>query len=299
VASREILDIYLSRGLEADAVPQAVVRSVVTALDDPQQLAALLGPLDGEAFEALLHRLEDYEGRLDTETPEHLIDALLDHSPVLRTGRRDFYDAGAGMALGRVLLRVLRGRDEADVERAVRAVRSESLWGRYELITTVGHIDGVGLKLVSTSAAKNLEHRLTADVLVSRAKDLARERDLAAVLGLARREAPEQLRGRLDEWLDDPSFVLALLSSSLLESLGGTLGRAGLRRRLQVPWHSLAEMVGEQRLADAVRAAAPVLEQEELDERLQVALEQARRYADDPSAATADLDAWGKPFRDA
>jgi hypothetical protein len=53
-------------------------------------------------------------------------------------------------------------------------------------------------------------------------------------------------------------------------------------------------MAGEERLAAAVRSLAPTLEQQELDERERVALERARRYADDPAAAQRDLDRWGR-----
>ena len=46
-----------------------------------------------------------------------------------------------------------------------------------------------------------------------------------------------------------------------------------------------------------MREVAPTFEGETLDEQERTAIEQACRYADDPSAAEQDLNRWGKSFQ--
>lgn len=180
----------------------------------------------------------------------------------------------------------------------MRAVQSSALWGRYELVLLVGHVEGAGHRLVDESAAKDLERMFVDEVLAAPAERLAGERDVAAILGMARWTDQEALRIRLSDWLDDPAFVLALLRSAMLESVNETAGRAGLTKRYQHSWRGLAEMAGEERLAEAVRAAAGVLRTRELDEFNERALERAVRYAEDPAAAARDLERWGRRIGD-
>lgn len=293
VAARETLDIYLARGLPRGALPTALVRRFMAALDQRDTLAALLADLDGDALELLFKRLEDYEGQFETQHPEIAIGALLDVSDRLRTGRRGLFDAGADIALTRVLLRILRGRDPQEVARAVAAVQTVWLWGRYELVLMVGYVEGAGHRMVSEPAAGDLEHALVDELLAASAERLRGERDVAALLGMAWRLDPDALRPRLSEWLQDTKFLIALLRSATLESLATTAGRAGVRRRYQLNWPALARMAGQDRLAQAVHRHGAELEAMQLDEVERQVLEQARRYADDPSLADAHLRRWG------
>jgi len=198
------LDVFLTRGLERGAVRQSLIRHLLAGLADRTALDALIADLDGAALEELLRRLEDYERHLETAHPEHLIGALLQRSGLLRTGRKDLYDGGANIVMGRALLRMLRGRDPDEVERVVRAVRSDSLWGRYELVLLVGHVEGAGHRLVSDAAGKALERQLVDDVMAASAQRLSVERDVAAMLGMAQWTDHDRLRERLDDWLGDP-----------------------------------------------------------------------------------------------
>jgi hypothetical protein len=161
--------------LEPDAVPQALVRTVHVSLDDRDALDGLLEPRTGAELERLLGRLEDYDGKFETEQPEHLIGALLDRSDRLRRAARGSA-IQAPRWLARALVRALHGREPDAVERAARAVHSDSLWDRYELILTIGHVEHAPVWLVSEKAATELERKLTADVLLATAEQLADER---------------------------------------------------------------------------------------------------------------------------
>jgi hypothetical protein len=55
------------------AVPQSLIRRLLAALEDRPTLDVLIAELDGAAREELLRRLEDYDGRLETAHPEHII----------------------------------------------------------------------------------------------------------------------------------------------------------------------------------------------------------------------------------
>ncbi len=76
-------------------------------------------------------------------------------------------DMGAEMALSRATLRILRGRTPEQVERSVRHVRTESLWGTYELLLLVGHVEGAGHKLVSDTVATELERSFVSTILAT------------------------------------------------------------------------------------------------------------------------------------
>lgn len=292
VASREVLEVYLTRGVMRGAVPQSLMRRLLAALEDRPTLDALISELDGAALEELLRRLEDYEGRLETPHPENLIGALLDSSERLRTGRDGLFDAGANIALSRALLRILRGRDPDEVDRIVRAVNSDSLWGRYELVLLVGHVEGAGSGMVSEASAKELEAQVVDDVLAASAQRLCVERDVAALLGMACWTDADRLRERLQDWLENPNFLLALLRSATLESRTTTVGHPGLRRGYQLDWRGLVQLADQDRLAEAVLAAASDLRDRELSDMERHALEQALRYAEDPLAAEADQERW-------
>ncbi len=298
VAAREILDIYLARGLAPGTLPTSLVRRFVGALDDRETLAGLLAVLDGDGLEALLNRLEDYEGHFETERPEIAIGALLDVSGRLRTGKRAIFDVGADIALTRVLLRVLRGREPEDVKRAVEAVQTTSLWGRYELVLMVGHVEGAGHRMVTEQAISGLERAMTDEVLAASAERLRDERDVAALMGMAARVDLDALRTRLEEWLTDPRFLMSLLRSATLEGIASTSGRAGVRRRYQLSWPALARIVGQEVLADRLSAAVPHLDALELDNVERQILEQARRYVVDPALAEEDLRRWGTTSED-
>lgn len=298
VATREILDIYLAGGLPPGALPNSTVRELLEALDDRARLDELLSGLDGGVLERLFARLEDYEGRFETEHPETAIGALLDVAGRLRTGRQAVSDVGADIALTRLLLRILRGRPPEEVERAVAAVETDSLWGRYELVLMVGYVEGAGHRMVSDEAAGAFERALTADILSAPAELLRAERDVAALMGLAYRVEAAGLRSRLTEWTQDPRFLIALLRSATLESVASTAGRADVRHRYQLSWPRLADMAGQGILADRVRAAASALGEVELDEIERQVFEQAQRYADDPELADEHIGGWGTTFDD-
>ncbi len=110
---------------------------------------------------------------------------------------------------------------------------------------------------------------------------------------MASRTDPDGLREQLGVWLRRPEFVRSLLGSAALESLGGTIGRASLRRTYQLNWRGLVAMIGEERLQRAVRESEAWIRDQELTELELAALGQALRYADDPHAAESDLNRWG------
>jgi hypothetical protein len=59
-----------------------------------------------------------------------------------------------------------------------------------------------------------------------------------------------QFADRVAEWITDDAFLLAAVRGAVLESIGGTFGRADVRHSYQLDWPRLAELLGADALAD-------------------------------------------------
>lgn len=292
IASREVLQVYLARGVPAGTLPLSAVRRVMDAVDDRLALDAILADLDAGALERLFERLQDYEGRFSTAHPEHLVGALLATLPRLRIGRAHLYDMGADIALSRVLLRILRGRPVEEVERIVAAVEVDDLGARQELVLLVGHQEGVGSRLVSEEYAVRLEEDLAREIVAAPADALRDQRELARLLAFAAARDHGAFASRLDDWTSDVRLFLQLLRSAVLESVGQTTGRADVRHAYQLSWPALQRLVGQDLLARRVREHDDEIRGLLTDDILRGAWTQARRYAADPDAAKTDLERW-------
>ena len=108
VAHPEVLRIYLRRTLPQDATPARIVVESYESMGDRARFTECLEALDSMQLEDLLGRLEDYEHDYDPAAAETAIEVLLNQMPRLREGRQGMLDAGANIALTRVVLRILR-----------------------------------------------------------------------------------------------------------------------------------------------------------------------------------------------
>lgn len=204
--------------------------------------------------------------------------------PRLREGTEQFMDVGAHRKVRWVVLEFLRKIEDPDaVALKVKMVmpRVDNLSARLDLATIVGHREGIGRGLVSEEEARNLEEQVLTALEHANPDSLARERDLVRLLMGAReidQARGEVLSTRLAE--KDPIF-LAVLRSSLKESHSFTQGEVVSRTEHELMWDAMCDLFGE----DVVKRRVEELARARggggasLDERTNLALDTARRYA--------------------
>jgi hypothetical protein len=186
-----------------------------------------------------------------------------------------------------VVLRILRTRQHAEIEAIVDRTDLPNLSARAYLLHLLGPKAEDGLGLVSEDWAAEHERQLVDSVLTASAEALCIERDLGHLLWRAKQLEPDRTNARINELIDDPTFLIRWLAESMLEK-SSSYGVARL-----LPWSELTQIVGHTRLADAVGALDESWIVERGDDREQQAFEQAKHYAQNPDEAEQHL----KEFR--
>ena len=131
--------------------------------------------------------------------------------------------------------------DPIAVEAAVCRILPEvtSFSSKVELVLQVGHREVPGHKLVSETAANELETMLRNEIRAASAADLAEERDPLPVLILAKHygDPPEEPL----ELGDCPRLTFALLRSARVETRTGS---GAVRRSAKLDWECLIDLYG-------------------------------------------------------
>jgi hypothetical protein len=120
----------------------------------------------------------------------------------------------------------------------------KSLSSKQELIRLVGYRENVGHKLVPEDAAAEFEKAWRSEVRASPTAKLARERDVGAVLFVAKHEAAAS-----EDTLtvpNAPDLTLALLRSAHKEALSQTFGSRAVRRTPHLDWDALIKIYGDE-----------------------------------------------------
>jgi predicted KAP-like P-loop ATPase len=290
VAHPEVFAIYLQKALPPGVLPAALVEQAFESLEDRDALSAVLNGLTSEDLESLLGRLEHYEQEFPKAHVEIPVAVLFNQHRRLQRPRRHVFDLGAEFAIPRVVLRLLRGLDASEVTRVLPLALSEieTLSDRAHLVRMVSHRENSGHQLLDEDTAKQLEAGVIDEVLAADCEHLAGEQDLLHLLFWARNERPDDTAARITQLMRDDDFVLGLLRAAVGEPVAQTMGDAAVRRSQQLDWRALTELVLEDQLSERVRELADSPLAESRDKRTRIALEHAKRYADDPDLAKQD-----------
>jgi hypothetical protein len=157
------------------------------------------------------------------------------------------FELDTRLVVTRVTYRLLRSLDNpAAVEAAARQILPElkSLSAKLELITHVGYREGAGHKLVSATAAAELEKALRDEVRTTPVDNLSKEREIVRLFLVARREAdPSEAPLIID---DAPQLTLAVLQAARSEVRSQTMGSHAVRRSSRLAWDVLTELYGDE-----------------------------------------------------
>jgi hypothetical protein len=206
------------------------------AMTDKEAFGNYLRSLDPERLEDVIASLESFQDNFRLEHVEPGTITLLNIIPDIPHRPLGMFEFDSRLIVGRVVYRLVRsaGSPEA-IEALVRKVLPDvaALSGRLELISMVGHREGMGHKLIPEAAALDLEHDIRREIRTATSEALVAEWDLLRLLHFAREgsdggEPPFEVP-------DSPQLTLAILQSAVTETRSqGANSRTILRsKRLQ------------------------------------------------------------------
>lgn len=245
VAHADVLRLYLERIVGEGFEAFLAAEEAWGRLTDAQSFEEYLRGLPPERRQDVIGALENFESRFTEEHVVPGVKVLLNLLDDLPERPRGFLEFDTGIVVGRVifrLLRVLQGEDA--VKRAVEQILPglTSLSARLELITTVGHREGSGHRLISEGDAAAIELEWRGQVRASSGAELAGERELLRILLLTKRESDA---GESDLVIDDSNeMTRALLESAKGQVRSQPVDSRVVRASPRLAWNVLAELCG-------------------------------------------------------
>lgn len=275
-----LFQFYFEKSLPPEVLRGQAVQEIFENLGDEAKLRELLTKHDAKMIEHVCGRLEDYEDDFPADVVESALVVLFEQYQRLREGRQGFGDFGAGMAVTRIGLRLLRRvkkqPDRDDVVKCVFA-RMKSLSERRELCDLVGWRSNVGHKLVSRGVWADLEQQLHEGVASAGADALAAERDLIWLL-MFTDDGTDAVPSLCRASAHTDNFFLRLLRSGLSERSSFGMGDVAERREYTLPWEYLVDLCGDGLLLDRINELATRRKDLALEERDELALDVGLRY---------------------
>jgi hypothetical protein len=246
VAHADVLKFYLERTVGEQLEAFGFAERAFAVLGDEAALKALLDPLDGDQLAETITALEVYQDDYPPESVEVACTVLMNQISRVSERPTGFLGMRPDIIVDRVVLRLLqRLGSEAEIDAAVRRIlpKLDRLSDRFDLILLVGHQEHSGHKLVSESAAADLESGLRGQVRAATASSLAKEHDLLRLLIWVRQHSgPTEPAFAPPE---DPDLDAALLKDSVTESRSQQLDSHAVTTHKQLFWDSLVELAGD------------------------------------------------------
>lgn len=191
------------------------------------------------------------------------------------------WDFGAGLAVTRVALRLIRRMGDA-VEIGIATGRLYdgilTLSGKLELVEMVGHREHVGHGLVSKDRADELETDLRGAISNASASDLAHERQLPQLVMFGAPENEEERRSWAQQRAMHDPFLLRLIAASMHDTYRQTIGEAHQSRQLVLSWDWLLSVLGFEFLRDRLLGMRDRFPPDDWQEREHTAIALADRY---------------------
>lgn len=255
VAHEELFRLYLERVMGEGLKAFTRAEQAWLIMTDKNAFDLHMRSLDSEIMLETITALEAYEADFK---PEHVIPGctvllnLLQHLPERPGG---IFELHPRAVVKRVVYRLIRSlNDHARTEAAVINILKEvhSLSARADLLTTVGYRAGIGYKLVSESAALNLEQVWRNDVRACSPSSLSEEPELLwTLLAVKKYSAPEEPTYDINS---SPIVTLSILRSALNEVRSQTIGSHVVRKIPRLHWDAIVELYGnEETVAERIR----------------------------------------------
>jgi hypothetical protein len=279
VAHPEVLDFYLHKQLQADALSASGMELIVGAMSDRSALEALLRDMPSDAIEDLLGRLEGYVAGVPLEAVLPACTVLLNLHPRLRTERHGMLDPGPEFGLDRLVLKLLGTvADIGDRTRIVEDLCNDvgPMTARLRLLRSVGRRPNPETdRLIPAAESDRLYRQVCQQVRHVPATQLATERSPLLLLEWALEEEPGD-RAHIEELLDDDEAARFLLGDAIGELRSQDFGSGAEETSPVMHWELLRSVMGSDakitEITDRVAARFPD------DTQAMTAVDLARRY---------------------
>ena len=215
MAHEDVLRLYLERFIGEGFKAFIDAEQAWGHMADGEAFENYLRSLPAERLKDVISNLEVYEEQF---TPEHAVPGsvvLLNLLSELPDRKRGMYDLAPRQTVSRVVYRLVRLLKDPDaIETAVRSILPQltKLSAKRKLVTMVGYHENAGHKLVSQSAARQLEKDWRGEVRSATIDSLAAEDDLLWTLSVLKQDSGSGEPPL--EVPDFPSVTHALLRSA-------------------------------------------------------------------------------------
>lgn len=261
VANRDVLRYVLERTIGDELDAYLLAERAFEISDDADQLTGLLMSTPAARREDVLREMPKFADSYAKDSVAATLTALHNVLPTLPDQRRGMFGTDSRFAVTRMTYLLLRNLAPDEVEQVAREVlpNVDTLWGRYELITSIGHRENAGHKFVDADVAAAFETEWRQLVRATAESDLLAEIPLLNLLWRVRHEAaddePPLVLG------DSDAMTVALLRSAVAEVRSNAMGNRAVSRDARLNWEMLVTVVGGEselrKRIDALRADAP------------------------------------------
>ena len=269
------LDLYLGRTAPSDLIAFNLAEKAYTHFADADALGEFLDSLQPEQLEDIISGLEAYQ---DEYSPDSVVPASISlmnriHKIPERPQRGMFDFIRPDIVVGRVVVRLFRRlNNQADREQAVRDILPHltSYSSQFDLIKSVGYIEGAGHKFISEELAAELEAEFVARVQERPSPVPTEEWDLLRVYWQVAEKLGEEYQAPS---LVDPDEIRSLIFSGRSVARSQSFDSRTVREEEQLWWDGLVRVAGGE---EQVVAAIARLREADGDTAL---VQLAERYA--------------------
>lgn len=247
VAHEDILHLYFEHFTGDHLKAFLCAEEAHQYMNNRELLDYYLRSLDDSEITSVISALEVYEDQYKNDCVEPTSIVLLNLLYTLPDNRVNMYDYGVRLKIMRVVYRLIRSLKTPDlIEITVKSILPEvtTLSAKYDLIGMVGHIEGVGHKLISEEASKKLELEWALEVKAASDDELLKEPQLLRVLFVANK----YLTGSSEQIVvsDTAELTLAVLKSSQSEAMSQSFDSRLIKKETRLAWASLIELYGNE-----------------------------------------------------
>ncbi|WP_260869549.1 KAP family NTPase [Paenibacillus sp. Y412MC10] len=247
VAHENILKLYLERLLGEELKTFFEAEQVWAYMDNRDLLEDYFHSLDPTKIQDVIASLEIYEDKFESKHVVPSTIVLLNLLPDLPERQRSMFDIDTRMVIGRVTYRLIRSlKDTNLVESAVKTILPEvkSLSSKLELINQIGYREGIGHKLVSEVAAKEIMEKWVEEVQSTEVEDLIKEKEVFRILFVVKQETNESENPLVID--PSPQLTLAILKNSRSEVITQAMGSRAYNRSGRLAWDALIKLYGDE-----------------------------------------------------
>jgi len=247
VASRAVLDFYLTRTLSPGVAPASTVRQAFESLPFQVELTDLQTGIDDSVFEDLVTRLESYQQEFPAVAAKPASAVLLNQYGRLRAGSLGFIDPGPEIKVDRLILRLLERVADSLRTQVVEQLVDEpgSLYGKLRVLNSVGHRPNAGVQLIPEADWRRMHQNLCRHIRHLEPWILAAERDPFRMLWEALEDDPVD-RTDVDMGLTHTQLFLAVLRNAVGEVRTRSADSLSVERSAILHWELLMRVVGDE-----------------------------------------------------